>query len=137
MRCRVREFPINSTEFREMRDTLYRLGKFSKDLKEKYPEGSMEMSEEERQELSRQYEKLKEVSEAYIEAKKLSPKTEHGKLRLYLANEIRDLAADNGDFLEEMKTSETKALDVEENEMVEPEIQEPEFETPALQEPLL
>lgn len=98
-----RNLYINSTEFREMRNSLYQLGKFSKDLKEKYPEDSMEMSQEDRQELTRHYTKLKEVSEAYIDAKKLSPKTEHGKLRLYLANEIHDLAADSCDFLEEEK----------------------------------
>lgn len=95
-----RNLYINSSAFRKMRNTLYELGKFSKELKEKHPEEDMKIEPEELKELNRRYAELKKISEAYIEAKKLSPKTDHGQLRLSLANELRDLCIDSLDLLE-------------------------------------
>lgn len=120
---------INSSAFRNMRNALYELGKFSKELRDKYPEEGMKISSEDRQELNRKYTQLKELSQAYIDAKKLSPKTEHGQIRLYLANELRDLAADSCELLgkeaENPQLSENRSPEVQN---AEPKKEEPELE---------
>ena len=90
---------INSQAFRDMRNAVYELGKFSVDLNKKYPDKGMKISAEDRQKLNELYEKMGKASEAYIDAKKLSPKSGHGQRRLHLANELRDLAADSCELL--------------------------------------
>ena len=63
---------------------------------------------------------MKEASQEYIDDKKITPKTDHGKLRLNLANELRDHAAAVSDIL----PPEKKAPEIEAPEMKAPELED-------------
>lgn len=115
---------INSSAFRKMRNTAYELGKFSMEMMKRYPDADMKISVEDRNKLNELYEKMEQTSQAYIDAKKLSPKTDHGKLRLDLATDLRDLSADSCNLLEP-----------DEPQMDAPQREEPQKEEPQMEEP--
>lgn len=90
---------INSGEFKKMRNAVYRMEEFYKSLQEKYPKGDTQIAPEDQKSLRELNSALKQASQEYINDKKITPKTDHGKLRLNLANELRDLSASVSDML--------------------------------------
>lgn len=93
---------------------------FYKSLQEKYPKGNEQISAEDQRTLRELNGQLKEASQEYIDDKNITPKTDHGKLRLNLANELRDHAAAVSDIL----PPEKKAPEIEAPEMKAPELED-------------
>lgn len=112
---------INSSKFNSMRNATYRLETFYKDLQQKYPTGDKQISAEDMKKLQELNNKMLETSQAYIDDKKITPKTDHGKLRLSLAHDLHDLSA----TVRDMVIPEKDAPVLEEPEMEAPELKEP------------
>ena len=110
---------LGSKEFKNMRDSMYALGKCAKRLSETHLDGT-EPTKEEMDEFKNLSVALSRQTQTYINAKAINPSTQRGQMKLALAKEIREMASP---YVQE-KINEALDQTKKELKLREPEIEE-------------